>query len=62
MFPAVTKAAKQANTSINLMTLNFDVGNNMITQFKQGFDPLHPPTSDSQDCGDIKEATLEEVL
>ena len=59
MFPAVTDAAQAANTSINLMTLNFDVANHLITEFKQGFDPLNPPT---ENCGGIKEATLEDVL
>lgn len=59
MFPAVTQAAKRANTSINLMSLNFDVANGLITEFKPDFDPLHPP---SVNCADSKEATLEEVL
>lgn len=59
MFPAITKAAKQANTYINLMTLFFNVGTGLITEFKPDFDPHNPP---SDHCKDSMEATLEEVL
>ena len=59
MFPAVTDAAMAANTSINLMTLFFDVDNNLITKFKNTFNPTDPP---STDCKAQMEATLEEEL
>ncbi|MGH7847172.1 MAG: phospholipase D-like domain-containing protein [Candidatus Binatia bacterium] len=59
MFPAVTDAATAANTSINLMTLFFDVDNNLITKFKSDFNPSSPPTTN---CKAAMEATLEEVL
>src|SRR5690606_8540496 len=59
MFPAVTDAAIAANTSINLMTLFFDVNNNLITKFKSTFNPSNPP---STNCKSEMEATLEEEI
>lgn len=59
MFPAVTDAANEAKQSINLMTLFFDVKNDLITKFKSTFDSANPP---SNQCKQGMEATLEEVL
>ena len=59
MFPAVTQAAIDAQTSINLMTLFFTVDSGLITQFKPTFNHLNPPSSN---CKDGKQATLEEEL
>ena len=59
MFPAVTDAAAGAKTSINLMTLFFDVKNDLITKFKSSFNPANPPTTN---CKSVMEATLEDVL
>jgi phosphatidylserine/phosphatidylglycerophosphate/cardiolipin synthase-like enzyme len=59
LFPAVTQAAKNATHSIKLMNLAFDVGNNLITEFKSDFDPLTKPPDN---CKSVKEETLEEVL
>jgi len=59
MFPAVTDAAIGANTSINLMTLFFDVNNHLITKFKSDFNPSNPP---SANCKSAMEATLEDEL
>ncbi|HEX8145045.1 MAG TPA: phospholipase D family protein [Pyrinomonadaceae bacterium] len=59
MFPAITDAVTGAKTSVNLMTLLFEVKSNFITKFKGSFDPLNPPSSN---CLDAMEATLEEEL
>jgi phosphatidylserine/phosphatidylglycerophosphate/cardiolipin synthase-like enzyme len=59
VFPAVTNAAKKANTSIRLMNLAFAVGSNLITEFKSDFDPLKMPPAN---CKSVMEATLEQVL
>jgi phosphatidylserine/phosphatidylglycerophosphate/cardiolipin synthase-like enzyme len=59
VFPEVTKAAKRANTIINLMNLAFAVDSNLITEFKSGIDPLKRPPAD---CKSVMEATLEDVL
>ncbi len=59
MFPAITDATTGANTSVNLMSLLFEVKTNFITKFKSSFDPLNPP---STNCMDAMEATLEEEL
>ncbi len=59
MFPAVTDMAMGANTSINLMSLFFDVDNHLITKFKNTFNPSNPP---STNCKAEMEATLEEEL
>lgn len=59
MFPAATEAAKEAETSINLMSLFFDVDNGLITEFVDNFNPTTPPSSN---CKNKIEATLEEIL
>ena len=59
VFPAVTQAAKRANTSIRLMNLAFAVDSGLITEFKSNFDPLKLPPAD---CKSVMEATLEQVL
>jgi phosphatidylserine/phosphatidylglycerophosphate/cardiolipin synthase-like enzyme len=59
VFPAVTQAAKGANTSIRLMNLAFAVGSDLITEFKSDFDPLKTPPDN---CKSVMEATLEDVL
>jgi phosphatidylserine/phosphatidylglycerophosphate/cardiolipin synthase-like enzyme len=59
MFPAITRAAIEAKTSINLMTLFFQVDDGLITQFKNDFDPINPPSSN---CKNSIAATLEEEL
>ena len=59
MFPAVTDAADEAKQSIDLMTLFFDVKNDLITKFRSTFDSTNPP---SNQCKQGMEATLEEVL
>jgi phosphatidylserine/phosphatidylglycerophosphate/cardiolipin synthase-like enzyme len=60
VFPAVTKAATEANTSIRLMNLAFAVDSHLITEFKSNFDPLKLPPL--PDCMSVMEATLEQVL
>ena len=59
VFPAVTQAAKRANTSIRMMNLAFAVDSGLITEFKSNFDPLKLPPAD---CKSVMEATLEQVL
>ena len=59
VFPAVTQAAKLANTSIRLMNLAFAVDSDLITEFKSNFDPLKLPPAN---CKSVMEATLEQVL
>jgi phosphatidylserine/phosphatidylglycerophosphate/cardiolipin synthase-like enzyme len=59
LFPAITDAAMAANKTINLMTLFFDVNNDLITKFKSDFNPSNPP---STNCKAAMEATLEEEL
>jgi phosphatidylserine/phosphatidylglycerophosphate/cardiolipin synthase-like enzyme len=59
MFPAVTDAANEAKESINLMTLFFDVKNDLITKFKPTFDFANPPANQ---CKQGMESTLEEIL
>jgi len=61
MFPAVTQAVTDAQTSVNLMTLFFDVNNGFISKFKpeSEFDPANPP---STNCKGGMESTLEEEL
>lgn len=56
MFPTVTQAAKEAESSINLMTLFFDVDNGLITEFADGLSPLSPPQ-----CKDTVEESLKQV-
>lgn len=65
MFPAVTRAAKEAVSSINLMTLFFDVDNGLITEFVDGFNPLSPPKCKetvNESLKQVTKATLEEEL
>ena len=59
VFPEVTRAAKEANTSIRLMNLAFAVDSNLITEFKSDFDPSKLPPAN---CKSVMEATLEQVL
>jgi phosphatidylserine/phosphatidylglycerophosphate/cardiolipin synthase-like enzyme len=59
VFPEVTRAAKEANTSIRLMNLAFAVDSSLITEFKSDFDPLKLPPAN---CKSVMEATLEQVL
>jgi len=65
MFPAATEAASEAQRSIDLMTLFFDVDNGLITQFVDGFHPLSPPQckdTEEESLKQVTKATLEEVL
>jgi phosphatidylserine/phosphatidylglycerophosphate/cardiolipin synthase-like enzyme len=49
MFPAITDAVEQANSSINCINMNFWLGKNLVTKFPaindptNPFDPLNPP-------------------
>jgi phosphatidylserine/phosphatidylglycerophosphate/cardiolipin synthase-like enzyme len=42
MFPAITDAIEQANSSINCINMNFWLGKNLITRFPAVNDPNHP--------------------
>ena len=68
LFPEITKAAKGATQSINLMNLHFGVGkkddippkfSGVITQFTSSFDSSNPPASG---CRSGIETTLEVEL